>query len=55
MQQYGEELIVGPESFGALLSDYNVCSVPSPDNPHPGKLISYHEGLGFVSLIKKDL
>ena len=37
LQQYGEELIVGPESFGAFLSDYNVCSVPSPDNPHPGE------------------
>ena len=37
LQQYGEELIIGPESFGAFLSDYNVCSVPAPDYPHPGE------------------
>ena len=34
-ERYHEELIIGPESFGAYLSKYDICSVPSPNNPYP--------------------
>ncbi len=32
----GERLILGDDSFGALLAKYGVPSVPSPDEPTPG-------------------
>ena len=31
----GDDLIMGPESFGALLTKHRACSVPSPNNPWP--------------------
>jgi len=34
-EQYHEELIIGPDSFGAYLSRYDFCSLPSPNNPYP--------------------
>jgi len=39
-QQSGEELIMGPDSFGAYLTNRGVgqgaCSIPSPNNAYPG-------------------
>ncbi len=32
----GEEMLLGPESFGAMLDSYGVGSVPAPSNPTPG-------------------
>ena len=40
-QQFGEELFMGPDSFGAYLANrgagqgQGACSVPSPNNPYP--------------------
>ncbi len=41
----GEELVLGQNSFGALLSKYGVVSVPSPDDPMPGTLNQF----GFIN------
>jgi len=34
-QLSGDDLIMGPDSFGALLTKHGACSVPSPNNPWP--------------------
>jgi hypothetical protein len=36
MGMNGEEIIIGPESFGAFLDKHEVGSVPSPSQVTPG-------------------